>query len=556
MSKPHWPPPPFPWSPVPPCTSWPCRSPPFPPLPSSTSTCKLAPPIAPLYMCDALGVRRGRSGNGIGGAGRRRPWWSSRNSLVASIDEFLLKLVAAAKGEPWSLPVFQKAHLFGKIRNFFGSYNLSSHALHRIYFDSAIPSDLDRVQRQLVLFGYHLIDEIQHADQFSADRPLPFPNHRVAALQAKKTHEKMPLTKQQAKRNPGKEPAFLKLTWMASSRRRRSMAFSVMYLGSTWVSSASADLQAATDDFMAARSFRWRSVWDLRRRKRRNEAWILRAAKSRSDNAKEDGGDGVKEWEDSGIGGAGGWPALGGVDQMRSDGVVAQSGALRHLETLITTGSTFTVWCSRGFVVSHVRRQNSSSSLSSDDSTRLLLHNSRSPFPQAQTLPMALSKLLTLSRRPLLLSGRFASTSAVAALANPSADAPSPAKPPVLLYDRLAAAVRSKIKRLDDPVGVSIDAGSRFETDETNGTAHFLEHMIFKGTESRTMRQLEEEIENMGGHLNAYTSREQTTYYAKVLDKDVPKALEILADILQNSCFDDKRIERERDVILREMEEV
>ncbi|RZS04989.1 hypothetical protein BHM03_00035412, partial [Ensete ventricosum] len=528
--------------------------------------------------------------------------WSS---LVASIDEFLLKLVAAAKGEPWSLPVFQKAHLFGKIRNFFGSYNLSSHALHRIYFDSAIPSDLDRVQRQLVLFGYHLIDEIQHADQFSADRPLPFPNHRVAALQAKKTHEKMPLTKQQAKRNPGKEPAFLKLTWMASSRRRRSMAFSVMYLGSTWVSSASADLQAATDDFMAARSFRWRSVWDLRRRKRRNEAWILRAAKSRSDNAKEDGGDGVKEWEDSGIGGAGGWPALGGVDQMRSDGVVAQSGALRHLETLITTGSTFTVWCSRGFVVSHVRRPNSSSSLSSDDSTRLLLHNSRSPFPQAQTLPMALSKLLTLSRRPLLLSGRFASTSAVAALANPSADAPSPAKPPVLLYDRLAAAVRSKIKRLDDPdprflryasphptladhtpilaapetrvttlpnglriatestlasrtatVGVSIDAGSRFETDETNGTAHFLEHMIFKGTESRTMRQLEEEIENMGGHLNAYTSREQTTYYAKVLDKDVPKALEILADILQNSCFDDKRIERERDVILREMEEV
>ncbi|XP_065001797.1 probable mitochondrial-processing peptidase subunit beta, mitochondrial isoform X2 [Musa acuminata AAA Group] len=80
--------------------------------------------------------------------------------------------------------------------------------------------------------------------------------------------------------------------------------------------------------------------------------------------------------------------------------------------------------------------------------------------------------------------------------------------------------------------------------------------MIFKGTESRTVRQLEEEIENMGGHLNAYTSREQTTHYAKVLDKDVPKALEILADIPQNSCFDEKRIERERDVILREMEEL
>lgn len=105
-------------------------------------------------------------------------------------------------------------------------------------------------------------------------------------------------------------------------------------------------------------------------------------------------------------------------------------------------------------------------------------------------------------------------------------------------------------------VGVFIDAGSRFETDETNGTAHFLEHMIFKGTEKRTSWEMEEEIENMGGHLNAYTSREQTAYYAKVLDKDVPVALDILADILQNSKFEEKKIERERDVILREMEEV
>ena len=60
----------------------------------------------------------------------------------------------------------------------------------------------------------------------------------------------------------------------------------------------------------------------------------------------------------------------------------------------------------------------------------------------------------------------------------------------------------------------------------------------------------------MGGHLNAYTSREQTTYYAKVMDKDVPNALDILSDILQNSKFDENRINRERDVILREMEEV
>lgn len=105
-------------------------------------------------------------------------------------------------------------------------------------------------------------------------------------------------------------------------------------------------------------------------------------------------------------------------------------------------------------------------------------------------------------------------------------------------------------------VGVWIDAGSRFESAETNGTAHFLEHMFFKGTENRSIRQLEEEIENMGGHLNAYTSREQTTYYAKVMKKNVNNAVDILSDILQNSTFDEQRIERERDVILREMQEI
>ena len=80
--------------------------------------------------------------------------------------------------------------------------------------------------------------------------------------------------------------------------------------------------------------------------------------------------------------------------------------------------------------------------------------------------------------------------------------------------------------------------------------------MAFKGTKNRTQQQLELEIENMGGHLNAYTSREQTVYYAKVFKEDVPKAMEILSDILQNSLLDNGAITRERDVILREMEEV
>ena len=105
-------------------------------------------------------------------------------------------------------------------------------------------------------------------------------------------------------------------------------------------------------------------------------------------------------------------------------------------------------------------------------------------------------------------------------------------------------------------VGVWIDAGSRYETIHNNGAAHFLEHMAFKGTPRRTQYNLEVEIENMGGHLNAYTSREQTVYFAKVFEKDVPRAMDILADILLRSRLDAAAVERERDVILREMKEV
>ena len=105
-------------------------------------------------------------------------------------------------------------------------------------------------------------------------------------------------------------------------------------------------------------------------------------------------------------------------------------------------------------------------------------------------------------------------------------------------------------------VGVWIDSGSRYDAPHASGTAHFLEHMIFKGTRRRTASSLEEEIENIGARLNAYTSREQTTFYSDVLSSDVPVAIDILADILQNSRFTDHAIRRERGVILREMEEV
>ncbi|KAL7672865.1 hypothetical protein ACOME3_007744 [Neoechinorhynchus agilis] len=105
-------------------------------------------------------------------------------------------------------------------------------------------------------------------------------------------------------------------------------------------------------------------------------------------------------------------------------------------------------------------------------------------------------------------------------------------------------------------VGVWIDAGSRYETDKTNGTAHFLEHMAFKGTKSQNQQDLELCVENIGAQLNAYTSREQTTYYAKCLSTDLEKCVNILSDILQNGVYGSGEIERERDVILREMQEV
>lgn len=80
--------------------------------------------------------------------------------------------------------------------------------------------------------------------------------------------------------------------------------------------------------------------------------------------------------------------------------------------------------------------------------------------------------------------------------------------------------------------------------------------MIFKGTKNRTQDQLEREIENMGAHLNAYTSREHTVYFIKCLSGDIPQNIDILADILTNSKFDTEQIEREKSVILTEMEEV
>jgi predicted Zn-dependent peptidase len=102
-------------------------------------------------------------------------------------------------------------------------------------------------------------------------------------------------------------------------------------------------------------------------------------------------------------------------------------------------------------------------------------------------------------------------------------------------------------------IGVWVGVGARHETADVNGVSHMLEHMAFKGTKRRSAQAIVEEVEGVGGQINAYTSRENTAYYLRMLAEDVPLAVDILADILQNSTFDADELERERAVILQEI---
>src|SRR6201981_2399074 len=101
--------------------------------------------------------------------------------------------------------------------------------------------------------------------------------------------------------------------------------------------------------------------------------------------------------------------------------------------------------------------------------------------------------------------------------------------------------------------GAYIGSGTRHETAAENGVSHFLEHMAFKGTTSRSAADIAEEIEAVGGHINAYTAREQTAYYVKVLKEDLALGVDIIGDILTHSTFDPDELERERGVILQEI---
>lgn len=102
-------------------------------------------------------------------------------------------------------------------------------------------------------------------------------------------------------------------------------------------------------------------------------------------------------------------------------------------------------------------------------------------------------------------------------------------------------------------LGAWVETGSRDEPAELNGISHFLEHMVFKGTERRSARAIAEEIEAVGGHINAYTSRENTAFYAKVLKEDVGLAVDLVSDIMMHATMDPTELEREKSVICQEI---
>ena len=102
-------------------------------------------------------------------------------------------------------------------------------------------------------------------------------------------------------------------------------------------------------------------------------------------------------------------------------------------------------------------------------------------------------------------------------------------------------------------VGVWVNVGSRNEVPEENGLTHFIEHMLFKGTATRSARQIAEEFDRIGGHVNAFTSKENTCYYAKVLDHHAKHAISVLADMFFHSQFDEQELDKERQVVLEEI---
>lgn len=104
-------------------------------------------------------------------------------------------------------------------------------------------------------------------------------------------------------------------------------------------------------------------------------------------------------------------------------------------------------------------------------------------------------------------------------------------------------------------LGIWVNTGSAFENEDINGISHFLEHMVFKGTKTRNYLQISEEFEDVGGQSNAYTSREFTAFFAKMLKKDTELAIDILADLVMNASFPEEELTKERDVVIQEIKQ-
>ena len=104
-------------------------------------------------------------------------------------------------------------------------------------------------------------------------------------------------------------------------------------------------------------------------------------------------------------------------------------------------------------------------------------------------------------------------------------------------------------------LGIWIKTGSAYEDEKINGISHFLEHMVFKGTKNRTSLQISEEIENVGGQNNAYTSREFTAFYAKMLKDDTELALDVISDLILNPTFPEEELVKEREVVVQEIKQ-
>lgn len=125
------------------------------------------------------------------------------------------------------------------------------------------------------------------------------------------------------------------------------------------------------------------------------------------------------------------------------------------------------------------------------------------------------------------------------------------------IIDKLDNGIKVVMEKIDYvnsvTIGVLIDNGSIRENQSNNGVSHFIEHMLFKGTKNRTPKQIAESIDDIGGQLNAFTGKEQTCYFAKVLDQHLPIAIDVLGDMLNNSLFNSEDITKEMGVIIEEI---